>query len=95
MVVASAGESIRTLVTLATIWTVAAQVLFVANFFASLWSRKTMDSDNPWAATTLEWSVGSPVPEENFGGRTPVVYRGAYEFAPQHLSPELLAQKAQ
>ena len=95
MAVASAGESIRTLVTLATIWTVAAQVLFVANFFASLWSRKTMDSDNPWAATTLEWSVGSPVPEENFGGRTPVVYRGAYEFAPQHLSPELLAQKAQ
>ena len=54
-----------------------------------------MDSDNSWAATTLEWSVGSPVPEENFGGRTPVVYRGAYEFAPQHLSPELLAQKAQ
>jgi len=95
MAVASAGESIRTLVTAATIWTVAAQVLFVANFFASLWSRKTMDSDNPWAATTLEWSVGSPVPEENFGGRTPVVYRGAYEFAPQHLSPELLAQKAQ
>jgi cytochrome c oxidase subunit 1 len=93
--VASAGESIRTLVTAATIWTVAAQVLFVANFLGSLWRREKMEVDNPWAATTLEWSVGSPAPEENFGGRTPVVYRGAYEFAPQHLSPKLPAQRAE
>jgi cytochrome c oxidase subunit 1 len=93
--VASAGQSIRMLVTAATIWTVGAQVLFVVNFFGSLLRRKKMEVDNPWGATTLEWSVGSPVPEENFGRRVPVVYRGAYEFAPQHLSPELLAQKAQ
>jgi cytochrome c oxidase subunit I len=93
--VASAGESIRALVMAATIWTVAAQVLFVVNFFGSLVRRKEVEADNPWGATTLEWSVGSPVPEESFGGQVPVVYRGAYEFAPQHLSPELLAQKAQ
>lgn len=92
---ASAGESIRTLVTAATIWTVVAQVLFVVNFLGSLLHRKKVEADNPWGATTLEWSVGSPVPEENFGGQVPVVYRGAYEFAPQHLSPERLAQKAQ
>jgi cytochrome c oxidase subunit 1 len=99
--VASAGESIRTLVTVATIWTVSAQVLFVVNFFGALMRRKRVEADNPWGASTLEWSVGSPVPEENFGGHAPVVYRGAYEFAgaaaneiaPQHLSPELLAQK--
>jgi cytochrome c oxidase subunit I len=99
----SAGESIRTLVTAATIWTVAAQVLFVANFFGSLLGRKKAEVDNPWGATTLEWSVGSPAPEQNFSGQAPVVYRGAYELAgalaneiaPQHLSPELLAQKAQ
>ncbi|MGC2768852.1 MAG: cbb3-type cytochrome c oxidase subunit I [Candidatus Acidiferrum sp.] len=95
VVLASAGESIRALVTAATIWTVAAQVLFVANFLGSLWRWEKMEVDNPWAATTLEWSVGSPAPEENFGGRTPVVYRGAYEFAPQHLSPKLPAQKAE
>jgi len=101
MAVASAGESIRTLVTVATIWTVAAQVLFVANFFGSLFRRTTGQTDNPWHATTLEWSISSPVPLDNFGSQAPVVYRGAYElagpsaeeFAPQHLSPELLAQK--
>jgi cytochrome c oxidase subunit I len=99
---ASAGESIRTLVTVATIWTVGAQLLFVVNFFGSLSRRKKAEADNPWHATTLEWSVGSPAPAHNFDGRSPVVYRGAYElagtpareFAPQHLSPELLAQKA-
>jgi cytochrome c oxidase subunit I len=100
---ASAGDSIRTLVTAATIWTVAAQVLFVANFFGSLFGRKKAEVDNPWGATTLEWSVGSPAPASNFSGQAPVVYRGAYEIAgalaneiaPQHLSPELLAEKAQ
>jgi cytochrome c oxidase subunit 1 len=99
---ASAGASIRTLITVATIWTVGAQLLFVINFFGSLLRRKKAEEDNPWHATTLEWSVGSPAPTRNFNGHAPVVYRGAYElagtpaqeFAPQHLSPELLAQKA-
>lgn len=99
---ASAGTSIRTLVTAATIWTVTAQVLFVVNFFGSLLRQKSAEEINPWRASTLEWSVTSPVPAENFGPQSPVVYRGAYEFsgisrdelAPQHLAPELLAQKA-
>jgi cytochrome c oxidase subunit I len=96
---ASAGASIRTLVTVATIWTVAAQTLFVINFFSSLLSRKKFEDNNPWHAATLEWSIACPAPQDNFGGEVPVVYRGAYElgesslkeFAPQHLSPELLA----
>jgi cytochrome c oxidase subunit 1 len=100
-VLASAGESIRTLVTVATIWTVAAQILFVANFFGTLAHRQDTEADNPWCASTLEWTIASPAPADNFGGHEPVVYRGAYEltgndseeFAPQHLSPELLAQK--
>lgn len=101
-VLASAGASIRTLVTVATICTVSAQVVFVINFAQALIRRKIAQvEDNPWRATTLEWSVASPAPESNFGGVNPIVYRGAYEFpegfandfAPQHLSPELLAQK--
>jgi cytochrome c oxidase subunit 1 len=100
--VASAGASIRTFVTVATIWTVAAQLLFVVNFFGSLLRTKMAEADNPWQASTLEWSIPSPAPEVDFGGQPPVTYRGAYElvgtspaeFAPQHLAPELLAQKA-
>lgn len=100
--VASAGASIRTLVTVATIWTVGAQLVFVVNFFGSLWRRKDTEIDNPWGASTLEWSITSPAPEHNFAGQVRVIYRGAYEltappeqgFVPQHLSPEMLAQKA-
>ena len=98
---ASAGASIRTMVTVATIWTVAAQSLFVINFFGSLVRRKKTEENNPWRASTLEWSVASPVPHDNFGVEELIVYRGAYEFAanggdftPQHLSPGLLVQKA-
>jgi len=100
MALASAGASIRTLVTAATIWTVVAQILFVVNFFGSLWRRKGTVENNPWRATTLEWSVASPAPLDNFGGEAPAVYRGAYEFpaespadfVPQHLAPEFLEQ---
>jgi cytochrome c oxidase subunit 1 len=97
--VASSGASIRTLVAVATVWTVAAQFLFVGNFFGSLLRKKKAEENNPWRATTLEWSIASPAPEVNFGAAVPVVYRGAYErsgssldeFAPQHLAPKLLA----
>jgi cytochrome c oxidase subunit I len=102
MALASAGASIRTLVTVATILTVSAQGLFVFNFFHSLMARNRnkAEQDNPWSATTLEWSVASPAPENNFGA-SPAVYRGAYEFhaqagkdfAPQHLTPEQLMQE--
>ncbi len=100
--VASAGASIRTLVTAATIWTVAAQILFIVNFFGSLLRPQRAEEDNPWRASTLEWSIASPAPVGNFGAEPPAVYRGAYElagdtqeeFAPQHLAPEAMEQKA-
>jgi cytochrome c oxidase subunit 1 len=96
----SAGSSTRTFVTLATIWTVGAQLIFFFNFAATLLRRTSAESD-PWSASTLEWSIPSPAPVENFVPAGPVVYRGAYEFlendsqapVPQHLAPELLATK--
>jgi cytochrome c oxidase subunit I len=97
----SAWSSIRTLVAVATIWTVAAQGLFIVNFFGSLIGAQKVEENNPWHSSTLEWSIASPAPDESFGAATPVVYRGAYEpagaplkgFTPQHLSPEPLAQE--
>jgi len=95
------GASIRTLVTIATIGTVIAQVLFVVNFAQALLRRGRPEENNPWRATTLEWSVPSPAPLDAFAAGKRTVYRGAYEFrageendfAPQHLAPELLSAK--
>jgi cytochrome c oxidase subunit 1 len=37
--------------------------------------------ENPWESTTLEWTVSSPPPFDNFAGKVPVVHHGPYEFA--------------
>jgi cytochrome c oxidase subunit I len=91
----SLATSARTVITIATIWTVAAQLLFVANFSGSLLRRKEVEAENPWRSSTLEWALPSPVPTDNFGVEAPEIYRGAYEFTegvivPQYLSPGLL-----
>src|SRR5207253_1669634 len=56
-----------------------AQIPFIINFF---WSIKHGEkvNDNPWEATTLEWTAPSPPPHGNFV-TTPVAYRGPYEYS--------------
>jgi len=67
-------------ITYAAFATIAGQFIFLFNFF---WSMKfgKKASDNPWEATTLEWTTATPPPHDNFGGRTPVVYNGPYEYS--------------
>ena len=57
-----------------------AQVPFIINFFVSLFRGKPVTSDNPWAATTLEWATPTPPPHGNFV-RPPVVHCGPYEYS--------------
>jgi cytochrome c oxidase subunit 1 len=56
--------------------------------------------ENPWDSTTLEWTIPSPPPFDNFGGRHPIVYHDPYELGVEGAkgdyvmqdSPEKLAQ---
>jgi len=34
---------------------------------------------NPWGGTTLEWTIGSPPPSENFE-TVPVIEHGPYKY---------------
>jgi cytochrome c oxidase subunit 1 len=90
-------------VTFAAFVTVSAQLIFLFNLFWSL-KKGAVAGKNPWNATTLEWSIPSPPPHDNFGGHYPTVYRGPYEFSvpgvredfiPQDLEPSLVAKEAQ
>jgi cytochrome c oxidase subunit 1 len=56
-----------------------AQIPFIINFF---WSIKHGEkvNDNPWEATTLEWTAPNRPPHGNFL-TTPVAYRGPYEYS--------------
>ncbi len=59
------------------------QLIFLFNFFASLF-RGEKAGRNPWNANSLEWETPTPPPHGNFE-RTPVVYRGPYEFNEKEL----------
>jgi cytochrome c oxidase subunit 1 len=60
--------------------TIGGQLIFLFNLF---WSMKygKKASDNPWEATTLEWTTSTPPPHDNFGGHIPVVHNGPYEYS--------------
>jgi cytochrome c oxidase subunit 1 len=90
--VAPLVTSLRTLVTAATILTFVAQVLFLFNFVWSLKRGEKTEHRNPWRATTLEWSVSSPPPIDNFGASDPVIYRGAYDFIPEVVLEDFVPQ---
>jgi len=56
-----------------------AQIPFIINFFTSM-RKGEPAGDNPWDATTVEWSAPSPPPHGNFTTE-PIVYRGPYEYS--------------
>src|SRR6266567_3068715 len=66
-----------------TLWaliTGAAQFIFLINVFWSMFKGEKA-SVNPWEGTSLEWTVPSPPPWDNFAGKHPVVHHGPYEYA--------------
>jgi len=92
-------QPVHVFISIAAFITIGAQFIFLFNFFWSLKFGKEAKEENPWHATTLEWSIPSPPPHDNFGGIEPVVYHGPYEFSvpgaaddyiPQHLAPNLV-----
>src|SRR5712671_2707656 len=83
---------VRAFITFAILLTVFAQGIFLINFLWSLFRGKRTEECNPWRATTLEWSVSSPPPAEDFGQTDPVVYRGAYEFSVPEVAEDFVPQ---
>ncbi|MFN7938222.1 MAG: cbb3-type cytochrome c oxidase subunit I [Bryobacteraceae bacterium] len=76
----------------AAFFTAAVQLLFLINFLWSWW-KGPKAADNPWNATTLEWSIGSPPPEENFGHPLPQVHRGPYDYSVPGAKKDFLMQQ--
>jgi len=66
-------------ITIAALATGAAQLIFVYNLIHSrFWGKPA--TDNPWEATSLEWSTATPPPFDNFGGKHPVVYHDPFQY---------------
>src|ERR1700730_7487097 len=65
--------------TIAALITGAAQFLFLFNVIYSRF-KGAPAPENPWNCTSLEWSIPSPPPWNNFGDRHPIVYHDPYQY---------------
>jgi cytochrome c oxidase subunit 1 len=68
-------------ITVAAILSFALQVLFVVNFFYSMYKGKKQTTKNPWKANTLEWTSPIEAPHGNWPGNLPVVHRWPYDYS--------------
>jgi cytochrome c oxidase subunit 1 len=84
--------------TIAALITGAAQFLFLFNLVYSRF-KGAPAPENPWNCTSLEWSIASPPPWNNFGYRHPIVHHDPYQYGVKGSkgdfvmqdSPEVLA----
>ncbi len=78
-------------ITIAALITGAAQLVFLYNLIHSrFWGKPA--PDNPWEATSLEWSTATPPPFDNFGGKLPVVYHDPYQYGVQSSAGDYVMQ---
>lgn len=78
-------------ITIAALITGAAQFIFLFNLIYSRFKGKPAP-ENPWKATSLEWSVPSPPPRDNFGGVHPVVHHDPYQYGVKGLNGDFVMQ---
>ena len=71
---------VNKLMTVAAIVGGGAQLLFLYNFFYSIFKGKKA-TQNPWQSNTLEWSTPVERIHGNWPGEIPTVYRGPYEYS--------------
>ena len=67
-------------ITFVTMIVFSAQLLFVFNFFYSIFKGRKVTTANPWGANTLEWTTPIRPGHGNWPGEIPEVYRGAYDY---------------
>ncbi len=58
----------------------ATQLLFIFNFFYSIFKGRKVTTPNPWGATTLEWTTPIRPGHGNWISEIPEVYRWPYDY---------------
>ncbi|MFN8843726.1 MAG: cbb3-type cytochrome c oxidase subunit I, partial [Chryseotalea sp.] len=89
----SGFADLNMLVSGAAVITLTAQLIFIFNFFYSMW-RGRVATANPWKSNTLEWTTPVNPGHGNWPGEIPNVYRWPYDYSkpgakedyiPQHI----------
>ncbi len=74
-------DGINKFITIAAIVTFVFQLIFVINFFYSIWKGRKMTTRNPWGSTTLEWTTPVHAGHGNWPGKLPTVQRWPYDYS--------------
>ncbi|MFZ0489800.1 MAG: cbb3-type cytochrome c oxidase subunit I [Salegentibacter sp.] len=72
--------NVNVIITLFAIMTAAVQLVFLYNFFRSMFYGKKA-TQNPWSANTLEWTTPVEHLHGNWPGAIPTVYRWPYDYS--------------
>lgn len=74
---------VNVLITIAAFIVFAAQIIFVINFFYSIFKGREMTDDNlnPWGSNSLEWTTPVNPGHGNWPGEIPTVYRWPYDYS--------------
>ena len=67
-------------ITIAAVVVFSVQILFVINFFYSIFKGRKMKVKNPYGANTLEWTTPIETGHGNWPGKIPSVHRWAYDY---------------
>lgn len=82
---------LQTFITFAAILGGTAQLLFVVNFFGSIFFGKEAPL-NPWKSNTLEWTTPVNPGHGNWPGDIPAVYRWPYDYSKPGIKEDYLPQ---
>ncbi len=73
-------QDLDKMITIVSIIVFAAQLMFVFNFFYSIFKGRKVTNPNPWGANTLEWTTPINPGHGNWVGEIPEVHRWAYDY---------------
>jgi len=68
------------MITVVSIIVFAVQLMFVFNFFYSIFKGRKVTNSNPWGANTLEWTTPIKPGHGNWEGEIPEVHRWPYDY---------------
>jgi cytochrome c oxidase subunit 1 len=68
------------MITVVSIIVFAVQLMFVFNFFYSIFKGRKVTTQNPWGANTLEWTTPIRPGHGNWVGEIPEVHRWPYDY---------------
>ncbi len=68
------------MITVVSIIVFAVQLMFVFNFFYSIFKGRKVTTQNPWGANTLEWTTPIRPGHGNWDGEIPEVHRWPYDY---------------